>query len=76
MPLESSPNGLEEKSARIPSRKEKIFCEKCGSEQVHRVFREGFLQESVYPSFGYFPWRCKTCGKLMMLRKRHKRLLM
>jgi uncharacterized Zn finger protein len=52
--------------------KEQIPCQRCGGEKVHRVFREGFLQEVVYPWFGYYPWRCTTCGHLAMLRKRHR----
>lgn len=52
--------------------KERIYCHKCGSDRVRRVYREGYLQQRVYPLFGYFPWRCLTCGARVMLRKRHR----
>jgi ssDNA-binding Zn-finger/Zn-ribbon topoisomerase 1 len=54
------------------STREQIVCQRCGSEKVHRVFREGFLQERILPLFGYYPWRCKNCGNLEMLRKRRR----
>ena len=61
-----------EKIVKASSRREKISCERCGSEKMHRVFREGFLQQHIYPFFGYFPWRCKTCGNLALMHKRHR----
>jgi hypothetical protein len=45
-------------------------CKFCGSERLFRVFREGYLQEKIYPIFGYYPWKCKACKHYMMLRKR------
>lgn len=63
---------LAENVAELRSAKEQVICQRCGRGRVHRVFREGFLQEIVYPWFGYYPWRCTTCGKVVMLRKRRR----
>jgi uncharacterized Zn finger protein len=54
------------------STREQVFCQRCGSGKVHRVFREGFLQVKILPLFGYYPWRCKNCGNLEILRKRRR----
>jgi uncharacterized Zn finger protein len=54
------------------SAKNQIRCKHCGNGRVFRIFREGYLQEKIYPIFGYYPWECKTCGKVMMLRLRRK----
>jgi DNA-directed RNA polymerase subunit RPC12/RpoP len=70
---EASQEVLTESVVDSSSAKEQIPCQRCGGEKVHRVFREGFLQRVVYPWFGYYPWRCTTCGYLVMLRKRHRR---
>lgn len=56
----------------MSSTRERVYCQKCGSDKVHRVFRKGYLQEKIYPLFGYFPWRCMKCGERVMLRKRDK----
>ena len=32
----------------------------------------GFMQEKIYPLFGYYPWRCKICRVHVMLRKRKR----
>ena len=52
--------------------KERVHCRKCGSDRVYRVEREGFMQEKIYPLFGYYPWRCKICRVHVMLRKRKR----
>jgi hypothetical protein len=52
--------------------KDRVYCQKCGSDKVRRVFRKGLLQEKIFPWFGYFPWKCMRCGFKVMLRKRNK----
>lgn len=52
--------------------KDLVFCRKCGSSRVLRVYRKGFMQERIYPHFGYYPWRCMSCGDHVMLRKRKR----
>ncbi len=52
--------------------KDLVFCKKCGSGRVYRVYREGFMQERIYPHFGYYPWLCRDCGDHAMLRKRKR----
>ncbi len=61
-----------EKLVEAISAKEQVNCQKCESGKVRRVFRDGFLQTKVYPLFGYYPWRCTRCGRVVMLRKRHR----
>ena len=47
-----------------------FYCKYCGSKQIFRVFRRGYLQETIYPLFGFYPWKCKVCHRSMLLRKR------
>jgi len=54
------------------STKERVHCRWCGDDKVIRVHRKGFLQEKIYPIFGYYPWRCMHCGVQVMLRKRRR----
>lgn len=51
---------------------ETLNCKYCGSSYVSRIFREGLLQERVYPLFGFYPWKCKTCLETQMFRRRDK----
>jgi len=53
--------------------KEQLLCQVCGSDEMRRVLRQGFLQQNIYPLFGYFPWRCLKCGTRVIIRKRHRR---
>ena len=69
---ESTHGVLAGELAGITKVKDRISCKQCGSNQVFRVFREGYLQEKIYPIFGFYPWKCKACGRGMMLRKRKK----
>ena len=57
--------------AAMSSTKERVHCQKCGSDRVYRVVRKGYFQEKIYPLFGFYPWRCKKCGLCLMLRKRN-----
>ena len=52
--------------------KTQVQCKHCGNGRIFRLFREGYLQERIYPIFGYYPWKCKTCGRSMMLRFRKR----
>jgi len=52
--------------------RDEVICPNCGSDRVYRLFREGFLQEHVFPLFGYYPWQCKTCARDLLIRKRKK----
>ncbi len=47
-----------------------VHCDECGSDEVYRIFRKGFLEQRIYPLGGFFPWRCKGCGLRLMLRRR------
>jgi hypothetical protein len=51
----------------------RLHCPHCGCAPVRRLQRKGFLQNKVYPLFGYFPWVCMTCKMSSMLRKRQER---
>jgi hypothetical protein len=48
-----------------------MHCPKCFEEGVlRRVGRTGFLQQAVFPHFGYFPWLCSACKKRVLLKHR------
>lgn len=52
------------------SANERERCEECGSNEVFRLVRKGYLEEKIYPLFGFYPWRCKRCGLRLMMRTR------
>jgi DNA-directed RNA polymerase subunit RPC12/RpoP len=56
--------------AEANSADERVHCEDCGSDEVYRLVRKGFLESKIYPLFGIYPWRCKGCGLRLMMRKR------
>jgi hypothetical protein len=35
--------------------------------------RQGFLRESVYPLFGYYPWQRRSCKAEILLKSRGQR---
>jgi DNA-directed RNA polymerase subunit RPC12/RpoP len=47
-----------------------LHCDECGSDEVYRIFRRGYLQEKIYPLLGFYPWRCKRCGMRLITRER------
>lgn len=49
---------------------DRAWCRYCGSDQVYRLYRQGFWQVRIFPLFGFYPWRCKVCSAEMMLHKR------
>jgi len=49
-----------------------LNCKHCGSTYISRIYREGLMQERIYPLFGLYPWRCKICREKQMLRRRNK----
>jgi DNA-directed RNA polymerase subunit RPC12/RpoP len=52
--------------------KTQIECKRCGSSRIFRLHRQGFLRKQIYPLFGYYPWKCKTCSEEMMFRHRKR----
>ena len=56
--------------AAMSSAKERVHCQKCGSDRVYRVIRKGYFQEKIYPLFGYYPWQCMKCGVRVILHQR------
>jgi len=49
-------------------------CPSCGSNKLRRLPRFGFLQQKVFPIFGFFPWECPICRQTRLYRKRGKRV--
>jgi hypothetical protein len=43
-------------------------CHHCGAAVLRRVNRNGYLQNIVFPYFGYFPWECVMCRRLRFIR--------
>jgi hypothetical protein len=50
-----------------------MACKKCGANEMMRRKREGFLEKSIYPRFGYYPWVCAICKKEVLLKVRGDR---
>jgi ssDNA-binding Zn-finger/Zn-ribbon topoisomerase 1 len=48
-------------------------CPECGANRVRRMQRVGFLQNTVFPFFGYYPWECTLCREPFLAKKRYKR---
>jgi DNA-directed RNA polymerase subunit RPC12/RpoP len=61
--------GYVEQAAATP----KIRCPQCGGDHPRRLERKGFLQDRVYPLFGYYPWVCGACKSIFLMRKRYRR---
>jgi hypothetical protein len=65
---------------RLPSRhsrepvgvKSVMTCTHCGS-VLRRLQRKGFLQRTVLPLFGYYPWECPYCREPLLLRRQYRR---
>lgn len=57
----------------VASGNSELSCAACGH-RIHRVAREGFLQEKVFPSLGYFPWECPICRTIKLYRNRGPRM--
>lgn len=36
-------------------------CFHCGSNEFRRINRQGFIERSVLPLIGLFPWECVLC---------------
>ena len=64
---------IAENEFEMSSTSKRIQCRICGSYELRRAFRRGFMQLNIYPLFGYFPWRCRACGTRVMLHKRHSK---
>lgn len=62
-----------EKSQARESEAKVVACPDCGRPKMRRMTRLGFLQEKLWPLFGYYPWKCRVCRKTRMLRYRGKK---
>gem|GEM_PF-3002280 len=51
----------------------RILCPECGCDRMTRIARVGLVRRFVYPMFGYFPWRCRRCGTIALLKHRYQR---
>jgi hypothetical protein len=48
-------------------------CNRCQGTAFRRVNREGFLQQVVYPYFGFYPWECVMCRRKVYFRDEGRR---
>lgn len=48
---------------------DKCVCASCG-EHMRRLGRKGFLQTTVFPVFGFYPWECLSCRSKKLVRAR------
>jgi hypothetical protein len=51
----------------------RLRCPKCHNFSMRRIGRSGFLQEKIFPMFGYYPWECTKCKLEKLLRHRGPR---
>ena len=69
MPGENSAQ-VTEATARAKMKGNGVHCPRCGRDYLKRMQREGFLQNRVFPIFGYYPWKCTKClGKFVVKRR-------
>lgn len=50
-----------------------VVCPSCKSTTAMRINRNGFVQRNVLSIFGYYPWKCGSCGKNFLFRRRGHR---
>jgi DNA-directed RNA polymerase subunit RPC12/RpoP len=43
-------------------------CRKCGTGQLVRTKRHGWVEKQVYTRLGMYPWLCKGCKTRVMLK--------
>jgi hypothetical protein len=46
----------------------KKVCGRCHAEEFRRLNRIGFIERTVLPLLGFFPWECALCRRKMFLR--------
>jgi len=47
---------------RLPaSAMRRLRCPNCRSLSMRRISRSGFLQKTIFPLLGYYPWKCASC---------------
>ena len=51
-----------------------LVCPDCGSRDLRRMRRTGFLQNKIYPMFGYYPWECALCRHVNLFKARGQRV--
>jgi hypothetical protein len=43
-------------------------CFWCSSTGLRRMRRSGFLRRVILPLFGYYPWECMSCRRILYLK--------
>lgn len=70
MPDEKPESAVESVAEEKTAKGHVLECPRCGGNDLKRVKRAGFVQERVYPIFGYYPWKCTKCLGNVLLKKR------
>lgn len=47
-----------------------VVCPNCSACSAMRINRNGFLQRRILGWFGYYPWKCGSCGSTFLYRRR------
>jgi len=50
----------------------RMLCPACGHDRLRRAERHGFLQLTLAPFFGLYPWECANCRAHFLFKKRHQ----
>jgi hypothetical protein len=66
-------SGSKEKEGSSRHSRGALVCPTCEKPSLRRASRKGFLQCVVFPWFGYFPWRCKSCKAVQLMKNRGSR---
>ena len=43
-------------------------CDRCSGKFFRRLNRKGFMERTVLPHLGFFPWECALCRRKVVLR--------
>jgi hypothetical protein len=66
-------SGSDEKEGSPRYSSSSMVCPTCEKPTLRRVSRKGFLQRVVFSWFGYYPWKCKTCKSVQLVKSRGSR---
>jgi hypothetical protein len=48
-----------------------VTCPRCGSNRIFRKERMGLFQRRIFPLLGLYPWECRMCRLVCLMRRRY-----
>src|SRR6185312_14107843 len=49
-----------------------VTCPRCGGSRIFRKERMGLFQKRIFPLLGLYPWECRLCRLVCLMRRRHQ----